>query len=342
MLKSTFLVVAVLLAGGALFSSANAQRWNDGPVMVYDQRDGRGNSQAFDVGEYRNDRNQLGSLRNDSAASVYVPDNYRVRFCESEGRNGSGRCEEFGEGYHNLRYSGTASYILVTGPRGGWGNNNGGWSNGNMNRRGVTVYDDRNFRGASQTFGPGRYLNNRGGLGAIRNDEASSIEVDRGFSVRLCDNEGTGWGAGQCEEYGEGRHNIRLNDAVSYIEVRRGNGWGNNSGWGNNNGDRGNNNGGWNGGNDAGGVTVYSERDQRGDQQLFGVGTFRNDRRGLGSIKNDDATSVFVPRGYRVRICDNEAGGNGGGACEEYGPGSYNLRYNDRMSFIRVWRNVGF
>jgi hypothetical protein len=348
MLKSTFLAAAVLFGLGTLVTGVQAQRWNNGPVVVSDQSDGRGTTQAFDVGEYRNDRNQFGSLRNDSAASVYVANGYRVRFCETESRNGSGRCEEFGPGTHNLRYAGSASYIQVSGRGwngnnngGGWGNNNGN-NNGNGNNnngRAVTLFDDRDFRGASQSFDSGRYLNSRNQFGGIGNDRASSVVVDRGFSVRICDSEGGGAGSGRCEEYGPGSYNLRYSDSASYIEVRRGNsgGWGGNNGNGNGNG-----NGGWNGGNDDRGVTVFSERDQDGDQQQYGAGIFRNDRRSLGNIKNDDASSIFVPRGYRVRVCDSEAGGVGGGSCEEYGPGSYNLRYNDRMSFIRVWRNGGF
>lgn len=305
--------------------AGQAQTWGGGPVVVYDQRDGQGRSQAFDIGVYRNDRRQLGTIGNDRATSVEVPTGYRVRFCDNEGRgNGAGRCEEFGAGYHNLRYSNTASFIRVTGPLGGGG---GGWNPGGA--RGVTVFDDRDFNGRSQTFGVGRYLNVRGQLGAIRNDEASSVIVERGYRVRFCESEGTGYGSGRCDEYGEGRFNLRLNDEASYIEVQRtGGGW--NPGGG-----------GWNpggGGNVGNAVIVYSERNQGGDQQAFGVGTFRNDLRQLGNIKNDDATSVFVPQNFRVRICASEGGGRGSGRCEEYGPGSRNLRYNDEMSYIRVWR----
>src|SRR5687768_7703350 len=98
---------------------ASAQRWGSGPVIVYEGSDGRGNEASFNVGTYRNDRNEFGSLRNDSASSVTVAPGYRVRFCENEGgRNGqgSGRCEEFGPGNHNLRYPERASFIRVFGP----------------------------------------------------------------------------------------------------------------------------------------------------------------------------------------------------------------------------------
>lgn len=417
-------VTALLVAAPA---SAQVWTWGTGgPVVVYDQRDGRGTSQGFDVGEYRNNRGELGRLGNDRASSVEVPDGYRVRFCDSEGRgNGSGRCEEFGPGYHNLRYQNSASYIQVTGPRG-----TGGWGGGGIGRQGVIVYEDRDARGRSQSFGIGRYLSGGGQFGSLRNDEASSVVVARGYRVRLCEHEGTlGIGDGRCEEYNEGTHNLRYNDEASYIEVRRAGAWGpsfpgpgpgpgpgpifgrgvtvyedrdyrgNSQSFGpgrylagagqfgglrndeagsvvvdrgyrvrlcENEGTQGIGSGrceeygegrynlryndeasyievtrmggGFGGGDPTDGVMVYSERNQRGDSQWFGVGTYRNDLGQLGNIRNDDATSIFVPRNFRARICAGEGGGGGSGRCEEYGPGSYNLRYNDEMSFIRVWR----
>lgn len=345
-MKLNDLLSLLLLFSCFVFSSiAVTAQWGNDPVIVYDLTNGRGASQGFNVGEYRNDRGQLGGIGNDRASSVYVAEGFSVRICEAEGRgNGSGRCEQYGAGYHNLMYSNTMSYIQVSGNGSGWGGNGGNWggNNNGIGGNGVTVYDDRDYRGASQKFGPGRYLNSGGGLGAIRNDEASSVIVERGYKVRFCESEGGGNGAGKCEEYGEGRYNIRLNDEASYIEVTRtGGGWGGgNGGWGGNGGSG----GGWGGGSGNGGnnngnrVIVYSEKDQRGDEQSFSTGTFRNDRGQLGNIRNDDATSIFVPRGYRARVCEKEGGYNGAGRCEEYGPGSYNLRYNDEMSFIRVWR----
>jgi hypothetical protein len=187
--------------------------------------------------------------------------------------------------------------------------------------------------------------------------------------VRLCENEGNvGRGEGRCEEHGEGRYNLRYNNTASYIEVTRVGGfgggmggWGGNgangggggynggyNGGGNNGGYNGGNNGGYNGGNNGGGynvgftggnsVVVFSDRDERGTQQIFGTGTFRNDLRQLGKLKNDDAGSVYVPAGYHVRFCSGEGGGVGEGPCEEWGPGMHNLQYNDQASFIRVWR----
>ena len=336
-IKKISVLFTVLVSMAFFPLLVNAQRWGSGPVIVYDDRDGTGNEHSFNVGTYRNDRNEFGSLRNDSASSVTVSPGYRVRFCENEGGGrGSGRCEEFGPGNHNLRYPDRASYIRVTGPSGqNWG---GGWGGGQgSGQYGVTVYEDRDYRGRSQGFGVGRYMAAGGRFGALRNDSASSIVVARGFRVRLCEHEGSGYGDGNCEEYTEGNYNLRYNDDASYVEVLRVGGWG--GGWprpGGPDGDP------PFGGIDTGNapVIVYSERNQQGgDRQLLGVGTYRNDRGELGQIKNDNATSVSVARGYRVRFCDSEGGGYGVGQCEEFGPGNHNLRYNDRASWIRVWRS---
>ncbi len=120
-------------------ASAAAQDWGYGPVVVFDGRDGRGNFSSFHVGEFRNNRGEFGSLRNDSASSVSVPPGYRVKFCENEGRDGhgDGRCEEFGEGNNNLRYGNSPSYIRVWGP-GGSGRRGGGRNWGRQ--RGVSVH----------------------------------------------------------------------------------------------------------------------------------------------------------------------------------------------------------
>jgi hypothetical protein len=90
----------------------------------------------------------------------------------------------------------------------------------------VTVYEHINFTGRSQGFGPGEYRANKGQLGNLPNDTASSVRVAKGYKVRLCENEGSGNGAGVCEEYGEGSHQLKLPknkgvaDRVSYISVK--------------------------------------------------------------------------------------------------------------------------
>ena len=180
-----------------------------------------------------------------------------------------------------------------------------------------------------QTFSDGVYRFIDGNFGRLANDTASSIYVPTGYRIKLCENEGRGPYGERCEEYGAGDHNLRFQNSASSIEVRRGGG-----GWqiGNYN----------NGGDvDERGVMVYVDRDERGTSQLFEVGTFRADQGQLGQVGNDRASSVWVANGYRVQLCESEPRGFGNvgtGRCEEYGPGRYNLRYDNSASYIRVWR----
>lgn len=129
--------------------------------------------------------------------------------------------------------------VIYSRVSGGGGYNNGGYGNNNngtyndgeyegLGRRGVVVYEDRNFSGRSQSFGRGRYLNAGGQMGNLRNDKASSVVVSRGYHVRICDSEGSdGLGGGDCEDYNEGSYNLQHNDEASFIEVTR-DGYGNN------------------------------------------------------------------------------------------------------------------
>lgn len=44
----------------AFAAQALAQGWDGGPVVVYDQRNGAGRSQAFNIGEYLNNPGAVG------------------------------------------------------------------------------------------------------------------------------------------------------------------------------------------------------------------------------------------------------------------------------------------
>jgi len=91
-------------------------------------------------------------------------------------------------------------------------------------------------------------------------------------------------------------------------------------------------------------VTVYEDANSGGRSQNFGEGKFRADSRQLGQLANDAASSVKVAKGYRVRLCENEGEGKAVGRCEEFGEGTFNLRFSraggvaDRVSQIEVFR----
>jgi hypothetical protein len=88
----------------------------------------------------------------------------------------------------------------------------------------VTVYEHFDLTGRSQVYGPGTYRADKARLGSLPDDSASSISVAKGFSVRLCEDEGDGKGSGVCETKGPGNHNLpwgprSVGDKVSFIEV---------------------------------------------------------------------------------------------------------------------------
>jgi hypothetical protein len=139
-------------------------------------------------------------------------------------------------------------------------------------------------------------------------------------------------------------YNPTSGERVTYIRNNNG-GYGNgNGGYGNGNGGYGNGNGSYGNGEYEGlgrpGVVVYEDRNFSGRSQSFGVGRYLNAGGQMGNIRNDKASSVVVARGYHVRICEAEGSdGLGGGRCEDYNDGSFNLQNNDQASYIEVTRS---
>ncbi|MGQ0761005.1 MAG: hypothetical protein ACT4OT_03145 [Acidobacteriota bacterium] len=87
----------------------------------------------------------------------------------------------------------------------------------------VVLYEHADSTGKSQGFGPCKYRADKGQFWKLPNDSASSVKVEKGYSVRVCENEGAeGRGAGRCETYREGIRNLTtLSDRVSFVEVTK-------------------------------------------------------------------------------------------------------------------------
>lgn len=89
-------------------------------------------------------------------------------------------------------------------------------------------------------------------------------------------------------------------------------------------------------------ATVYEHINYSGKSQGFGLGRYSANKSQFGSLSNDSASSVRIARGFKIRLCDSEGNGSGGGRCEEKGEGSYPLRagifggVGDKVSFIEV------
>ena len=89
----------------------------------------------------------------------------------------------------------------------------------------VTVYESQNGQGKIQGYyGAGKYRADQGQLNKVGNDAISSLRVEPGYRVRLCQSEGNGNGAPQCQDFPAGQHNVpdEMNDQTSFIWVWKG------------------------------------------------------------------------------------------------------------------------
>ena len=199
-------IVVLLLSSAA---------WAQSPVRLID--DDRGVSQEFAVGTYRADRGQLNRIGNDRATSVTVASGYQVRLCEHEGNgSGSGRCEAFSSGTHNLKWKKITSFVFVMS---GSASASGANAAGNPVAAGPVVLIDDD-RGVSQVFQVGTFRADRGQLNRIGNDKATSVRVGAGHHARLCEHEGNGAGSGRCEEFSSGTYQLKWKKITSLVQVR--------------------------------------------------------------------------------------------------------------------------
>lgn len=107
--------------------------------------------------------------------------------------------------------------------RGSKPNNDSGGNNNQSSNNfgdGVTIFEGKNQGGKSSTFGVGTYRADYGPIKAIGNDTASSVIVENGYRVKICQNEGdNNQGSGNCEEYGAGNYNLKYDNQASWIKV---------------------------------------------------------------------------------------------------------------------------
>jgi hypothetical protein len=86
----------------------------------------------------------------------------------------------------------------------------------------VTVYSDFNGEGRIQGYDTGKYRADEGGLDGVGNDSISSLSVESGYTVQLCQNEGDGSGDGDCWDFEPGRQNVpdEFDNQTSFIWVQ--------------------------------------------------------------------------------------------------------------------------
>ena len=270
----------------ALASIAGAQYGNQSRgVTLYRDLNFTGTSQTFsdDIPDLRGSY-----VGNDNATSVRISSGCRARLYADVDYKGA--YIEVEQDVSDLRRSpvgnDTVTSLRVRCEGGGDGWSDGGTWPGGGTRRGVTVYRDLNFSGASQSFS-----NDVADLRSsfVGNDTATSVRVERGCRARLyADANFGGSYIDVDQDISDLRGSPVGNDKVSSMRVRCDQSGGDWSGGG-----------GWDGDTAEYGVTLFRDLDFSGTRQTFSDDV--PDLRG-SYIGNDTTTSVRVSRGCRARL----------------------------------------
>lgn len=170
----------------------------------------------------------------------------------------------------------------------------------------LVAYSDRLLGGQSQPFGAGVFDTSAGGLGAVGNDEITSLRVAAGYRVVACDdgggeghdNEGS---LGLCRYFGAGRHDHvgdDLSDRISLLAVV---------------------------GRPArtGGGTAYQDQGLTGARLKLGDGGYEQVDGDLDQLAGT-VGSLRITAGHRAVVCDNDRGnGMNLGTCRLFLPGAH-------------------
>jgi hypothetical protein len=186
-------------------------------VTVYENRRFTGRSQSFSAGYYAANKGQLNGVGNNKISSLRVPKGFRVYACENENEQGICRTYESGDyTFVGNDLNDKISYIKVESIGGSTEGGSGSSGSGSQPQN-VTLYQNGNFTGSSQSFSVGYYAANKGQLNSVGNDQSSSIRVPKGFKAYVCENENE---QGICRIYETGDYTFvgsDLNDKISYI-----------------------------------------------------------------------------------------------------------------------------
>ena len=295
--RKTTLFVALAIAVSTMSIAAQSEV----AVTLFNGRNGSGANQPIPVGVYQVSGKQLGS-----EVSVKVSKGFAVRFCTE--KDGTGKCEEFGEGTHNLSSvdfnfikvaKKVATAAAATPPP-------------------LVVYEMEHWGGRAQAFGPGMYRSIKGEFGNILDDHAMSIVVAKGYRARFCSEEGFMLrGAGDCEVHEAGRHELRFATSISFIQVFDLSDTSPED--------------------DKMPVVLFEDPVQVGKMQGFDVGTYFASRGDFKKLRDDQASSISVKEGYRATVCKDESSSGAETAdCEEFGPGKKNLKARRTASYLKV------
>lgn len=179
----------------------------------------------------------------------------------------------------------------------------------------VVIFNGPNGTGASQPIPVGVWEVSGKQLGSTQ----ASVTVAKDFFVRFCVEKD---GAGKCEEFGAGTHNLTSIDfnfikvgkatpapAAAAAPVAAG----------------------------PPPVIVYELEHWTGRAQGFAPGMYRSIKGEFGNIQDNHAMSVVIAKGYKAKFCSEEGTMlRGTGNCEVHEAGRHDLRFADSISFIQV------
>lgn len=173
----------------------------------------KGALQRFNPGVHTALAGQLSAVGNDAISSLLVGDGWRAVGCRNDSTGPSGQgdlglCRMFGPGEHNLGGSplndGISTITVLAGP-----------ASGDL----LHAYADRDYKGATSTFGPGLYTAQN--LGPVGNDAISSLRLPGIGRALLCEDD-SGQNLGTCRLFVKSDHLFvggDLNDKVSLIAI---------------------------------------------------------------------------------------------------------------------------
>jgi WD40 repeat protein len=164
----------------------------------------------------------------------------------------------------------------------------------------VTAYQHGNFAGLAQTFAPGGWEASRNQLGTVGNDSISSVRVPANTILKACRDDGMAYFAGGCRIFTPGDHASvgADNDTYSYLEIQRA-------------------------------VSVYRDADFLGPVQYLPVGAYEGLKGGLATVGDRAISSVRVPDGLELRLCNASPVTSPAAACQTYAPGNTRLVTSD-------------
>jgi hypothetical protein len=210
---------------------------------------------------------------------AFAPAGSRIRWCQDEANGAGANCTED-------TYDGALlPFVTVPGPIGTF-----------IKLIEVTplafVFQSKNFQGDSQSLGFGEHRASDGAFTSVPNDQARSVRVPPGLTVRLCSDEGgtAGHGTGHCQTFDNSAADITGLGGISYAEVLPA-------------------------------VTVFREAGWKGIAQTLTPGKWLAMQQGLSVVGNDLMQSIAFPTrlGILVNVCnDDVANGTGFGDCRTF------------------------